>query len=240
MTDVYDFICFGLCIVVAYGLYQDSLILLRQYEALKYVRALKKKMKYEETAPREKTSLSMMLASITPNALVMVWVIMCAAQVSFNPIELADMMFAATVGLIVAAITVVLHAHIIHSDDFLQEMVKLHGLEKVREMALGARYDTVAPLTNTNDKTEEAKVEILVNQADIPTLISELHHNVLYLFEKETDKFMCQGSSLDEAAHNLFERFRKIEVAKINHNDTNYWIVKGKVCTDIQETKLKA
>lgn len=46
----------------------------------------------------------------------------------------------------------------------------------------------------------------------------ETHGDVLYLFEKETDNFICQGSSVQELAK-LAKEYKNIGLAAVMHGD---------------------
>ena len=79
--------------------------------------------------------------------------------------------------------------------------------------------------------TEKA-FENLVDKAIIPIGIIENINDTLYLYEKDTTNFLCQGSSVEELSLNLLAN-RKINVAFVmfpteNKNQT-YWFVNGKL-----------
>ncbi len=60
---------------------------------------------------------------------------------------------------------------------------------------------------------EEVNPEKLVYK-----LMVEKHGDLLYLFDKETDEFICQGSSVQELAKLALER-KKINLAAVLHGD---------------------
>lgn len=62
----------------------------------------------------------------------------------------------------------------------------------------------------------------------IPHLEIEKHGNTLYLFEHKSNTFMCQGSSIDELAQKLVT-YQNIDVAFVQHDNKNFWFIKGKV-----------
>ena len=63
---------------------------------------------------------------------------------------------------------------------------------------------TIRHLKNMVDDHDFGNVKNLQKQ-QIPLLTTEKHGDTLYLFEKETDSFMCQGSSLEDLAKKLAE-----------------------------------
>lgn len=46
----------------------------------------------------------------------------------------------------------------------------------------------------------------------------ETHGEVLYLFDKETDRFICQGSSVQELAK-LAKELKQVNLAAVKHGD---------------------
>lgn len=57
---------------------------------------------------------------------------------------------------------------------------------------------------------------------------TEVHEDTLYLYDKENDTFLCQGSTLEELAENLVN-WHKIKLAYVKHIDQTYYFVDGKV-----------
>jgi len=62
----------------------------------------------------------------------------------------------------------------------------------------------------------------------IPVLETEIHENIIFAYEKNTDNFMCQGKTLEEVAKNLMD-FRKIDIALVNHGGQSFWFVRGQI-----------
>ena len=62
----------------------------------------------------------------------------------------------------------------------------------------------------------------------VPTLIVEIQEGVLYLYDKKSKNFVCQGKTLDEVA-NLLENYNKIPQARIEYLNRILLIEKGKV-----------
>ena len=69
-------------------------------------------------------------------------------------------------------------------------------------------------------------------KAMIPICVAECVGQNYYLYEKDTDKFMCQSASLEELPKNLFDN-KKINLALVmfpkGTNSENYWIINGKI-----------
>lgn len=63
---------------------------------------------------------------------------------------------------------------------------------------------------------------------EIPILVTECHENVILLYSKESNKFLCQGKTLEDVAHNLWSH-KKVPVAIVEHNDSMLWFIDGEV-----------
>ena len=69
----------------------------------------------------------------------------------------------------------------------------------------------------------------------VPILQVEKHNDVLYLFENNSNEFMCQGFSVEELADKL-TKYKNIDVALVKHGAENFWFVNGKVKSDPNES----
>lgn len=77
--------------------------------------------------------------------------------------------------------------------------------------------------SNSNDEDE----------TDIPPLcVVERHGEELYLFDKRTNVFYCQASTLEELAESLCKN-RKIDLACVVDDQKKFWFVKGKIETQV-------
>lgn len=69
-------------------------------------------------------------------------------------------------------------------------------------------------------------------KAMIPVCVAEYVEHTYYLYEKDTDKFMCQAPSFEELPKSLFDN-KKINLALVLFptatNNENYWIINGKI-----------
>ena len=65
-------------------------------------------------------------------------------------------------------------------------------------------------------------------QKTIPVLVTEKQGEVLYLYEKGTDNFICQGISMDELASKSL-KYKNIPVALVEHGDKEIWFYNGEV-----------
>lgn len=69
-------------------------------------------------------------------------------------------------------------------------------------------------------------------KAIIPVCVAECVEQNYYLYEKDTDKFMCQASSLEELPKSLFDT-KKINLALVmfptETNNESFWIINGKI-----------
>jgi len=68
---------------------------------------------------------------------------------------------------------------------------------------------------------EEAK-------SDVPSLVTEKHGEMFYVFENGTDTFVTQGATLEEIAKNFYD-YKKVNVAYVKHGDQHVWFVNGEV-----------
>jgi hypothetical protein len=78
------------------------------------------------------------------------------------------------------------------------------------------------------DKLIEQKV-----RDSIPTMFTEIDGNTVYLYDKKTNNFQCQAATIEELAERLLE-VRKIELAKVTHNNKEIWFVTGDVLDEIE------
>jgi hypothetical protein len=62
----------------------------------------------------------------------------------------------------------------------------------------------------------------------VPLLTVEIQEGVLYLYDKKTKVFVCQGRTLDEVAA-LLEQYNKIPQARVEYLNRTLLIDKGKV-----------
>lgn len=80
------------------------------------------------------------------------------------------------------------------------------------------------------------KLDKLVEQRaldSIPTMYTEVTGSILYLYDKKTNNFQCQAMTIEELAKTLLE-VRKIELAKVNHDNKEMWFVTGDVLDEIE------
>ena len=66
----------------------------------------------------------------------------------------------------------------------------------------------------------------------IPICVAEYQQGNFYLYDKETNKFMCQGKTLDDVAREL-SIYKKITLAFVflceDGKDQSFWIINGKI-----------
>lgn len=68
----------------------------------------------------------------------------------------------------------------------------------------------------------------------VPNLVTEYQGNTIYLYNKDTGKFVCQGSSLDELAMLCNDEF---QAALVEDKDTNLIFANGKIQNTFNESK---
>jgi hypothetical protein len=94
----------------------------------------------------------------------------------------------------------------------------------MREIAESNGIDFEKELRKLSDEEEEP--EKLVYK-----LMVETHGDLLYLFDKDTDEFICQGASVQELATIALER-KKINLAAVLH-DNKIFQFKDGVSTEV-------
>jgi hypothetical protein len=67
----------------------------------------------------------------------------------------------------------------------------------------------------------------------ILVMYTETEGNTLYLYEKDTNQFQCQASTMTELAKNLLA-IKNIQLAKINHDSKELWFVDGDILDEIE------
>lgn len=68
-------------------------------------------------------------------------------------------------------------------------------------------------------------------QDELPHLFTEKENNIILVFDKQTNFFVCQGNTLEDAASKY-----KIKKAKVEHEDKLVWFINGKVETVYNES----
>lgn len=77
--------------------------------------------------------------------------------------------------------------------------------------------------------TAEGNVQISkdAKKATVPRLVTEVHGDTIYLFDKEKDSFICQAKTIEELAV-LAKQYKNIAGAVVIHNEKVYAFVDGK------------
>ncbi len=93
---------------------------------------------------------------------------------------------------------------------------KHYGYYKIvkimKEVADEQGFDLEKELGIAQEQDENQKVFV------VPKLNVEQHGEVLYLFDVDTDNFICQGSSVQELAK-LAKELKNVSVAAVKHGD---------------------
>jgi len=79
-------------------------------------------------------------------------------------------------------------------------------------------------------------VNSATDKPDVFELTVEKANNILYLYEKNTDNFICQGSTLEELA-TLAQKYKNIKYAAVLNGDEVYAFVDGVVKTEKEMVK---
>ena len=64
------------------------------------------------------------------------------------------------------------------------------------------------------------------DEEEVPTFFTELDNGTIFVYNKKNNAFICQGSTLEEAASRC-----QIKVAKVQHDNALLVFVNGKVKT---------
>lgn len=102
------------------------------------------------------------------------------------------------------------------------EAVAMYRLHRVmRNLAESMGIDVDKELERIQKEVAEVKVVQIAN------LKTETHGDMIYLFDKEHDDFICQAKSVDELAK-LAKEIKNIDKALVHHNDKKFIFVDGK------------
>lgn len=67
----------------------------------------------------------------------------------------------------------------------------------------------------------------------VPFCVAEYEQGNFYLYEKDTNCFLCQGKTLDDVAFKLSTSKKKITLAfvflNMNGKNESFWIINGKI-----------
>lgn len=91
----------------------------------------------------------------------------------------------------------------------------------LRNLAEAMGIDVEKEIRIIEERVNDTKVVKVVN------LETETHGEMIYLFNKEQNDFICQGKSIDELAK-LAKEFKNINKAVVHHNDKKFIFVDGK------------
>lgn len=104
----------------------------------------------------------------------------------------------------------------------LREVVRKYAVEE-----LGMKIDSGYNIISEPETVAEVKIRALK---------IEQQKDTLYLFDADTDKFVCQALTVDELA----KRVKEVDYCKIAgvvHNDKSIWFVDGKVFETLEQLK---
>ena len=74
-----------------------------------------------------------------------------------------------------------------------------------------------------------AEIEKMIKE--IPVMQTEKVNGFIFLYDKVTSAFMCQGTSLDEVAANL-KSVQNINLAQVTHDEQEFLFIDGKVTSN--------
>lgn len=105
----------------------------------------------------------------------------------------------------------------------LREVVRKYAVEELG-MKIDAEYNIIE---GTDSKATDAKIRALK---------IEQQKDTLYLFDADTDKFVCQALTVDELAKRVKE-VNYCKIAGVVHNDKSIWFVDGKVVETLEQLR---
>ena len=96
------------------------------------------------------------------------------------------------------------------------EAVAMYRLHRVmRNLAESMGINVEQELAKMKEDISDVKVVKLIN------LETETHGDMIYLFDKEHNDFICQAKSVEELAQ-LAKEVKKIDKALVHHNDKKF------------------
>lgn len=101
---------------------------------------------------------------------------------------------------------------------------KVRGVFKQLGDAIGV--DIIKELTKLNEKYKQGKFET-VTVAKLHKLKTEVHGDMIYLFDTEHDDFICQAKTIEELAK-LAKDNKQIIGAVVTHNEKIFMFNDGK------------
>ncbi len=69
---------------------------------------------------------------------------------------------------------------------------------------------------------------------NVPNLFTETAGNSIMLYSKDTGSFMCQATTVEDLADNLY-KFNKVKFALVQHDSKEVWFVEGKVKDNLKD-----
>jgi len=71
--------------------------------------------------------------------------------------------------------------------------------------------------------------DVTIKVSKQTVLETETHGPIILLFDRQQNKFLCQGNSIEEVIENLMKYHSDIDIAKIKHLDKIFTINNGKL-----------
>lgn len=91
-----------------------------------------------------------------------------------------------------------------------------------------ALYRVFQTLSEMNRQAKMSSGDKDDEQHFIPMLRTEKYRSILYLYENESDNFMCQGTDLEDLAHKLLI-YKKVGLAIVSHGGQYFTFDNGRV-----------
>lgn len=96
---------------------------------------------------------------------------------------------------------------------------------------VGVKLYNRAKKHNQSEILKQIQYEEILKKVEmkkILTMKTETHQGQIYAFDIYDDTFIAQGNSIDDLADTAY-KFRKVDLAFVNHNKEEFWFVNGKV-----------
>jgi hypothetical protein len=66
-----------------------------------------------------------------------------------------------------------------------------------------------------------------------PIYFTEVENGIILLYNKNTNKFVCQGKTLEELAQNA-RKFKNVNRVIVHHDSTHFLFIDGEVITEVK------
>jgi hypothetical protein len=105
-----------------------------------------------------------------------------------------------------------------------------YKMRKIVKKILEDNNLTLEDLDSVLDSKNNSNLKII----NVPNLFTEMAGNSIMLYNKDTGNFMCQATTVEDLADNLY-KFNKVKFALVQHDSKEVWFVEGKVKDNLKD-----